>query len=129
MERHLPADNAAPHFLAMMVRAPRAVNLVANSAAPLPLGILVAAKGRRTVAEASPPIADAHKQMANPEFATSVGWFDGHPWLWLPINVLWRQMANLHSFVVTGLTSLPAARSGWRPTAGTPRRPAPPSPP
>jgi len=31
MERHLPADNAVSHFLAMMVRAPRAVDLVANS--------------------------------------------------------------------------------------------------
>jgi len=28
MERHPPADNAAPHFLAMMVRAPRAVDLL-----------------------------------------------------------------------------------------------------
>jgi hypothetical protein len=27
MERHPPADNALPHFLAMMVRAPRAVDL------------------------------------------------------------------------------------------------------
>jgi len=35
MERHLPADNAVSHFLAMMVRAPRAVDLLANSAAPL----------------------------------------------------------------------------------------------
>lgn len=31
MECHLPADNAAPHFLTMMVRAPRAVDLLANS--------------------------------------------------------------------------------------------------
>jgi len=30
------------------------------------------------------------------------GSFDGHPWPWLPINVLRRQMVNLHSFVVTG---------------------------
>jgi len=28
MERHLPADNAVSHFLAMMVRAPRAVDLL-----------------------------------------------------------------------------------------------------
>jgi hypothetical protein len=63
----------------MMVRAMRAVDLVANSAAPLPLGILVAAKGRRTVAEASPPVADTREQMANSEFATSVGSFDGQP--------------------------------------------------
>jgi len=35
MERHPPADNAAPHFLAMMVRAPRAVDLLAKSTAPL----------------------------------------------------------------------------------------------
>ena len=31
MEPYPPADNAAPHFLAMMVRAPRAVNLLAKS--------------------------------------------------------------------------------------------------
>jgi len=35
MERHLPADNAVSHFLAMMVRAPRAVDLLAKSAALL----------------------------------------------------------------------------------------------
>jgi len=28
--------------------------------------------------------------------------FDGHPWPWLPISALRRQLANLHSFVVTG---------------------------
>jgi len=28
MDRHRPADNEAPHFLDMMVRAPRAVNLL-----------------------------------------------------------------------------------------------------
>ena len=28
IERHPPADNEAPHFLAMMVRAARAVNLL-----------------------------------------------------------------------------------------------------
>jgi len=33
MERHLPADNAVSHFLAMMVRALRAVDLLAKSAA------------------------------------------------------------------------------------------------
>jgi len=32
MERRLPADNAVSHFLAMMVRAPRAVDLLAKSA-------------------------------------------------------------------------------------------------
>jgi len=31
MERRAPADNNAPHFLDMMVRALRAVDLVANS--------------------------------------------------------------------------------------------------
>lgn len=31
MERHPATDNNAPHFLDMMVRAPRAVNLVAKS--------------------------------------------------------------------------------------------------
>jgi len=30
------------------------------------------------------------------------GSFDGHPWPWLPISALRRQLANLHSFVVTG---------------------------
>jgi len=39
---------------------------------PLSLVIQVAAEGPRTVAEASPPAADAHEQMANSEFATSV---------------------------------------------------------
>jgi len=34
--------------------------------------------------------------------AVRQGSFDGHPWPWLPINVLRCQMANLHSFVVTG---------------------------
>jgi len=34
--------------------------------------------------------------------AVRQGSFDGHPWPWLPSNVLRRQMANLHSFVVTG---------------------------
>ena len=29
MEHHPPADNALPHFLTMMVRAPRAVDLLA----------------------------------------------------------------------------------------------------
>jgi hypothetical protein len=33
MERHPQADNEAPHFLTMMVRAPRAGNLVANPSA------------------------------------------------------------------------------------------------
>ena len=33
MERRPPADNATPHFLAMMVRAPRAVDLSAKSGA------------------------------------------------------------------------------------------------
>jgi hypothetical protein len=33
MERHPATDNNAPHFLAMMVRAPRAVDLVANPSA------------------------------------------------------------------------------------------------
>jgi hypothetical protein len=28
MEHHPPADNTLPHFLAMMVRAPRAVDLL-----------------------------------------------------------------------------------------------------
>jgi len=36
------------------------------------------------------------------------GSFDGHPWPWLPINVLRCQMVNLHSFVVTG-----PMRMGW----------------
>ncbi len=31
MEHRPPADNALPHFLTMMVRAPRAVDLLANS--------------------------------------------------------------------------------------------------
>jgi len=31
MEHRPPADNALPHFLAMMVRAPRAVDLLAKS--------------------------------------------------------------------------------------------------
>jgi len=44
---------------------------------PLPLAVLLAAEGPRTVAEASLPAADAHEQMANPEFATSVTSFDG----------------------------------------------------
>jgi len=44
---------------------------------PLRLVILLAAEGPRTVAEASPPAADAHERMANSEFATSVGSFDG----------------------------------------------------
>ncbi len=48
---------------------------------PLPLVILVAAEGPITVAEASPPAANAHEQMANSEFATSVGSFDGQPLL------------------------------------------------
>ncbi len=52
--------------------------LVANSAAPLPLVILVAAEGPRTVAEASPAATDAHEQMANSEFATSVPTFRIH---------------------------------------------------
>jgi len=39
---------------------------------PLPLVILVAAEGPRTVVEAGLPVADAHEQMANPGFATSV---------------------------------------------------------
>jgi len=37
VERRPSADNAGHHFLAMMVRAPRAVHLVANSPA-LPAG-------------------------------------------------------------------------------------------
>ena len=45
---------------------------------PLPLIILVAAEGPRTVAEASPPAADAYEQMANSEFATSVPTFRFH---------------------------------------------------
>ncbi len=49
-----------------------------NSAAPLSLVILVAAEGSRTVAEASPPAADAHEQMANSEFATSIPTFAEH---------------------------------------------------
>jgi len=51
--------------------------LVANSAVPLPCASLVVAEGPGTVAEASPPAADAHERMANSEFATSVGSFDG----------------------------------------------------
>jgi hypothetical protein len=34
------------------------------------------------------------EQTANFEFATSVGSFDGHPWLWLPINVLLEGTAS-----------------------------------
>jgi len=39
---------------------------------PLPLVVLVTAERPRMVAEASPPAADAHEQMANSEFATSI---------------------------------------------------------
>jgi len=39
---------------------------------------------------------------------TAWGSFDGHPWLWLPINVLRCQMVHLHSFMVTG-----PMRMGW----------------
>jgi len=44
------------------------------------------------------------------------GSFDGHPWPWLPINVLQRQMANLRSFVVIG--PIRAMCSHYMPTAG-----------
>jgi len=36
MDRHSPADNAAPYFLAMMVRATRAVDLLADSGLVVP---------------------------------------------------------------------------------------------
>jgi len=47
MERHLPADNAAPHFLTMMVRAPRAVDLLAEWYTP-PGSYGMAVLGRTT---------------------------------------------------------------------------------
>jgi len=43
---------------------------------PLPLVILLAAEGPRTVAETIPPAADAHERIANSEFAASVWTFD-----------------------------------------------------
>ncbi len=46
---------------------------------PLPLVILLAAEGPGAVAEASPPAADAHEQIANSEFATSVRTPAGRP--------------------------------------------------
>jgi len=59
-----------PNFLAMMVRALRAVDLVANSAAPPSPVIQVATKRPRTVTKARPPASDAREQTANSEFAT-----------------------------------------------------------
>jgi len=59
-----------PHFLAMMVRAPRAVDLVANSAAPTSPVIQMAAKGPGTAAKARLPASGAREQIANSEFAT-----------------------------------------------------------
>jgi len=51
MERRAPADNNAPHFLDMMVRALRAVDLVANLAAlPAPV-ILATTTGPRAAAK------------------------------------------------------------------------------
>ena len=70
MERHLPADNKAPHFLPMMVRALARGGSGGELSGPLPLVIQVAAEGPRTVVEAGLPVADAHEQMANPGFAT-----------------------------------------------------------
>jgi len=66
--------------------------------------------------------------------AVRQGSFGGHPWPWLPINVPRCQMANLHSFAVTGpggcdvlpslmssdfvLVAGPLVRaSSWEPTA------------
>jgi hypothetical protein len=51
MERRLPADNALPHFLAMMVRAPRAVDLLAKSADPPRHPPKDGARSLRTMAE------------------------------------------------------------------------------
>jgi len=59
-----------PNFLAMMVRAPRAVDLVANSASPLPATIYMATKGAGTTVEIDPPVSATCEQMANSEFAT-----------------------------------------------------------
>ena len=59
-------------------RAGKGRTLVANSATPLLLIILVAAEKPRTVAEVSLVATNAYGQRANPEFATSVGSFDGH---------------------------------------------------
>ncbi len=61
-----------PYFLAMMVRALRAVNLVANSGASLLPAIQTAARAPGTVPEATPLASSAREQTANSEFATSV---------------------------------------------------------
>ncbi len=44
----------------------------------------------------------AVSNVGNERPAVRQGSFDGHPWPWLPISVLGRQMTMLHSFVVTG---------------------------
>ena len=70
MERRLPADNAAPHFLPMMVRAPRAVDLLAKSAAPLPRCPKRRDKGTASWVRAGLPRPASHEQTANPDFAS-----------------------------------------------------------
>jgi len=44
----------------------------------------------------------AASNIGNERPAVRQGSLDGHPWPWLLINRLRRQMAHLHSFVVTG---------------------------
>jgi hypothetical protein len=52
------------------------------------------------------PATTAREVRENPKFDSRAmglpGWgsFDGHPWPWPPINVLWRQMADLHGLGV-----------------------------
>jgi hypothetical protein len=54
MERSPPADNEAPHFLTMMVRAPRAVDLLAKSRQAA-CAIRVRNFERLVVASSAPP--------------------------------------------------------------------------
>ena len=54
IEHRPPVDNALPHFLAMMVRAPRAVDLLANSRQAA-WAISVRNFERRVVAISAPP--------------------------------------------------------------------------
>jgi len=62
----------------------------------------------------SRPTADKCKPL---QLAVRLGSFDGHPWPWLPINVLRRQMANRHSFVVV-IGPIRVMCSHYLPTAG-----------
>ncbi len=59
-----------PHFLAMMVRAPRAVVSGGEFTGATPSGPQVAAKGPRVAVKARLPTSAANEQMANSEFAT-----------------------------------------------------------